>query len=199
MVFPTGAYHMEFAADHLDRLLGKSILDRFVHKRGVTKDSHTSGTNQPQHGCKGGSPQSKRDSHDEKSSVKLRSRRAEEANVQVAALELADAVGATDDKEDDEEQGEVRDEGVDAQHDEHAEIVCREVAQVVVDARLGLGEVCRFGEALDVEELGDGTQVREARGERLRAHAGEAVAEAKPRSNSLDRKLDRGHVEVSKG
>lgn len=32
MVFPIGAYRMEFAADHLDRLLGKSILDGSIHE-----------------------------------------------------------------------------------------------------------------------------------------------------------------------
>jgi hypothetical protein len=31
MVFPKG-HRKEFAADHLDRLLGKSILDRLVHE-----------------------------------------------------------------------------------------------------------------------------------------------------------------------
>ena len=134
MVFPIGAYRMEFAADHLDRLLGKSILDRFIHKRGVTEDSHTSGANEPQHSREGRGPETKRYGNNEKSGVQLGGGRADDSNVQVAALELADAVGASDDEEDDEEQGEVGDEGVDAQHDEHAEVVCREVAQVVVNA-----------------------------------------------------------------
>ena len=32
MVFPIRANLLEFAADHLDRLLGKSCIDRLVHK-----------------------------------------------------------------------------------------------------------------------------------------------------------------------
>src|SRR5699024_3863210 len=48
VVFPIGAYRKEFAADHLDRLLGKSILDWFIHQGSVAKYGHASGTDQPQ-------------------------------------------------------------------------------------------------------------------------------------------------------
>jgi len=44
MVFPIRANLLEFAADHLDRLLGKSCIDRLVHKGSVTESSHTNGS-----------------------------------------------------------------------------------------------------------------------------------------------------------
>lgn len=38
MVFPIGAQIWELAADHLDRLPGKSLIDRLVHETCVTLD-----------------------------------------------------------------------------------------------------------------------------------------------------------------
>lgn len=65
VVFPMRAYQKELAADHLDRLLGKSILDRLIQKRSVSENSHASSANQPQGSCKGGSPDADRDCDDE--------------------------------------------------------------------------------------------------------------------------------------
>ena len=177
MVFPTGAYHMEFAADHLDRLLGKSILDRFVHKRSVAQDGHAGGTDEPQHSGERRRPEAEGDGDDEHGGVELGRRRAKHADIKIATLELADAVRPANDEQQDKKQRQVRDERVDAQHDKHAHVVCREVAQVVVHARLGLAEARGFRDALEVEEVGERAQVGEARGERLGAHAGEAVAQ----------------------
>lgn len=47
MVFPIGAQIRELAADHLDRLPGKSLIDRLVHKSSVANDDNAASTNQP--------------------------------------------------------------------------------------------------------------------------------------------------------
>lgn len=40
MVFPMGARIWELAADHLDRLPGKSLIDGLFHKSGVAENDH---------------------------------------------------------------------------------------------------------------------------------------------------------------
>jgi hypothetical protein len=71
MVFPMGAQIRELAADHLDRLPGKSLIDGFFQKCGVTEDGHARSANQPQEGREAASNQTQGDGDDEKSSVKL--------------------------------------------------------------------------------------------------------------------------------
>lgn len=60
-----GAYQKELAVDHLDRLLGKSILDRLIQKRSVAENGHASSANQPQGSREGGSPDADGDTDDE--------------------------------------------------------------------------------------------------------------------------------------
>ncbi|KFY68852.1 hypothetical protein V498_10555 [Pseudogymnoascus sp. VKM F-4517 (FW-2822)] len=117
------------------------------------------------------------DGDDKEESVELGGGEAVGTELQVAAVELANGPHATDDEEDDEEEERVRHQAVDAEHHEHGRIVAGEVAQVPVDARLGLAEVGGLGQTLEVEELGDGLDVGEAGADCLRAEAGEAVGE----------------------
>ena len=191
MVFPIGAYRKEFAADHLDRLLGKSILDRFIHKRGVTEDGHTSRSNQPEHGRDGRSPDAQRNRDDQQTGVELGRVKASDAEIQIATFELPDTVETTGHQDDDEEQHGVGQQAVDAQHHKHDGIVAGEVRQVVVDAALDLAKVGWLGQTLQVEELGHRTEVGETRAERLGADAVEALAEA--RGDGVDRDLNGTH------
>lgn len=191
MVFPIGAYRKEFAADHLDRLLGKSILDRLFHKRGVTESSHASSTNQPEGKRDGRCPETERNSNDEQCGVELRGTCAKKSDVEIATVEFADPVHTTGDQYNDKEKNGVSEETVDAQHEEDDEVVAGEVGQVVVDTALHFAKVGGLGDTLYIEKLGDGFEIGKTRAHRCRAHALEAVAEA--RSDEVDGDLELGH------
>lgn len=163
MVFPIGAYRKEFAADHLDRLLGKSILDRLFHKSGVTESSHASSTNQPEGKRDRGCPETERNSNDEQSRVELRGTCAKEADVEIATVEFANSVHTTGDQDNDKQKNGVCEETVDAQHEEDDKVVAGEVGEVVVDTALHFAKVGWLGDTLNVEELGDGLEVGETR------------------------------------
>lgn len=108
-------------------------------------------------------------------------------DLEIVALQLADAVHAPHDEADDEEQHQVGEQAVDAEHDEDGRIVAREVAQVVVDPALRLAEVCGFGDALEIEELRDGAQVGKARGDGLIAQTVEPSREVHPGRQGVQR------------
>lgn len=154
---------MEFAADHLDRLLGKSLLDWLVHEGSVTENSDSRGSDQPEHSRERGGPQAKGNRDDEERGVELRRRNSAASKLEIIALELADSVHATNHEADDKEEQQVGEQAVDAKHNKDSGIVAREVAQVIVDSALDLAKVGRLGDALEVKELGNGSQVGEAR------------------------------------
>ena len=56
----------------LDRLLGKSILDRFVHKTGVSEDASSASSNEPENSRYWGSKDAEGNGDDQESRVKLR-------------------------------------------------------------------------------------------------------------------------------
>ena len=188
VVFPIGAYRKELAADHLDRLLGKSILDWFIHECSVTKDSHTSCANEPEGGSKGGSPETQRHGDTQQRSVELRGIEATEADIQIPTTQLVNPVETAGDQDDNKEENEVGQQAVDAQHHKDHGIVAGEVRQVVVDSALHLTKVGRLGYALHVEELGDGAQVGKASGQGLAADVVEAIT--KTRSDRVDGNLN---------
>lgn len=190
VVFPIGAYHKELAADHLDRLLGKSILDWFIHQSSVTKDGHTSGANQPENRGDGRGPDTQGHANAQQSRVELRSVEAAEAQIQVASVQLADTPETGRHKDDDEQQERVGQQAVDAEHDKDHGIVAREVGEVVVDTALDFTKVGGLGQALEVEELGNRPEVGEAGAQRLAADAVEAITET--RGDRVNGDLD-GH------
>lgn len=146
----------------------------------MTNDGNTGGTNEPENSRERRRPQSERNGNDGKGGVELRGGRAPGADLEVIALELSDAVHATNDEDDDEEQQQMGEQAVDAEHGKDSSVVAGEVAQVVVDAALRLTEVGGLGDALDVEELADGAQVGEARRDGGGAQAVEAPLEVHP-------------------
>lgn len=121
----------------------------------MAQDRDTGSTDEPENSSEGRGPETKRDGDAEQTSVELRCSGAQAADLQVCALELANAIHAANDEEDDEQEQEVGEEAVDAEHDEDDGIIAGEVAQVVVDPALDFGEIGRLGDALKVEELGD--------------------------------------------
>lgn len=118
------------------------------------------------------------------------------SNVKIPPIELADGPHAADDEDDDEEEGHVRDQAVDAQHDEDRGIVAGEVAQVVVDARLHIAEVLGLRQPLDVEEVGERLEIGKPGCQGLRPHASELVREVQPRREDVEGDLYPGHREV---
>ena len=148
---------------------------------------------QPQDSADGRRPDTKGNCNNQKTSVELRRSCAGKSNIEVGALELADAEHAANDEYNDEEQEQVCKQAVNAEHDEDDGIVAAEVGQVVVDASLDLAEVLRLGETLEVEELADGLQVGEAAAEALRADGIKAAAQVEPARESFVGNVHAGH------
>lgn len=69
------------------------------------------------------------------------------------------------------------------------------MAQVPVDARLGLAEVGGLGQALEVEELGDGLDVGETGADCLRTEAGKTVGKVQSRREDVQGDLNACHCE----
>lgn len=128
----------------------------------MANDDQAAGANQPHDSEEGRREKTDRDRNDVQSRVQLRSGEAVLANLKITAVELANEPHAGNDEDNVKEQPRVSEQGVDAEHHEHDSIVAGEVAQVIVDAGLHLGEVFGLGEALDIEELRERAQVREA-------------------------------------
>lgn len=70
----------------------------------MSQDGNTRGSDQPEHGCEGRSPQAERNRDDEEARVELRGGRTPAAELQVVALKFSDAEHAANDEADDEEQ-----------------------------------------------------------------------------------------------
>ena len=133
----------------------------------MAQDGDAGGSDEPEKGAEGRGPEAEGNADDQQGGVKLGCGGTPAADLQVVALEFADAVHSANEHEDDEEQRGVGDQAVDEEHDEDGGVVAREVAQVVVDPALHLAKVGGLRDALDIEELGDGAQVCESAGERL--------------------------------
>lgn len=125
----------------------------------MAKDGDTGRSDEPEDGGEGRRPETNRNGNDEESSVELPGGGTEISDLEVVALKFANSIHAQYDKNDVEEKTEVGKEAVDAEHDEDSSIIAGEVAQVVVDTALDFAEVGGLGNALEVEELGDGPQV----------------------------------------
>lgn len=197
MVFPSGARSKELAADHLDRLLGKSRLDWLLHERRVTQNADAGSSNEPEGGRDGVGDDADWDGDDCQSGVELGGSCAEETDVKVASLELSDTEHAANDQDNVEEEKPVGQQGVNAEHDEEHGIVAGEIAQVVVYPILDFAEVLWFGKTLEVKELGDGLQVGEAVGDGLRAHVVEAAGQVETGRESVEGNIDAvGHLSL---
>lgn len=146
----------------------------------MAQDGDTRSSNEPKHGGEGRSQEAEGHGDAEQGGVELRGGSAPAPDLEVVALQFADTVHATNDEEDEEEQLQVGEQAVDAEHDEDDGIVAGEVAQVVVEPALHGAEVFRLGDALDVEELGDGPQVGKTGGNGLAPQAIEAAREVHP-------------------
>lgn len=153
----------------------------------MAKHRHTSGTNQPEHRGDRGGPNTQGNRNDEQTSVELRSVKTSETQFQITAFQFPNTVETTGDEDYDEEEQEVGQQAVDAEHDEDDGIVAGEVGQVVVHTTLNFTEVSGLGETLHVEEFGDRTEVGEPRTDGLSADAVEAIAEL--RGEGTDREL----------
>lgn len=164
MVFPIGACVWELAADHLDRLPRKSLLQWLVQQRSVAKNDNAAGANQPHDGAERRGDQANRDRNDVQTSVQLGGCKAGLANFEVLAVELPNDVHAENNEDEVEQKPGVGEEGVDAEHHEDDGIVAGEVTQIVVDTRLDLSKVLGLRHPLDVEELGDRAEVGKTAG-----------------------------------
>lgn len=153
MVFPIGAQIWELAADHLDRLPGKSLIDGLIHERSVAENGHARCANEPHKGREGRGNQTQWNGDDEQTRVELRGCGTKGADFEIAAVEAADDKHAENDEDDVEEKEPVGQESVDAQHGKDDSIVGGVMAEIVVDAGLGLAKVGGLGETLEVEKL----------------------------------------------
>ena len=194
MVFPIGAQIWELAADHLDRLPGKSLIDRNLQKCSVTEDGHARSATQPQQRREGRGEKEQWDGNDEQTSLELRRSSTESSELQVTAIKTVQNEHADENEDDVKEQNPVGQQRVDAEHGKDDQVVCREVAQVVVDSGLGIAKVLGLGKALEVAELGNGTQVGESAAERTRAKALETILQVEARRQGVQGNLNARHV-----
>lgn len=199
MVFPIGAHVWELAADHLDRLPGKSLLQGLIHDGCVAKNDHTAGANEPHDGAEGRRNQADRDGDDVQTGVQLGGGEAGLADLEVLAVELADEKHAEDDEDDVKKKPGVGEQSIDAEHGKDHGIVAGEVTEVVVDTRLGFGEVLGLRQPLEVEELRDGPEVRESAGQGGRTDAVESVPQLETARQSVNGDLDACHVWLRSG
>lgn len=133
----------------------------------MAQNGDTGGSDEPEDSAEGGSPETERNADDQESGVELGSSGPEAGNLEVVTLELADSVHTANEHEDDKEQGKISEQAVDDEHGKDGCVIAREVAQIVVDPALHLAKVGGLGDALDIEELGDGAQVGKSAGKRL--------------------------------
>lgn len=145
----------------------------------MAEDGHASGADQPEDCGDGRGPETQRDTNAQQRGVELRGVEATETDIQIATVELANPVQTGSHEDDDKQKERVGQQAVDAEHDEDDGIVAGEVGQVVVDTTLDLTEVGGLGDALDVEEFGDGAQVGKSRAQGLGADVVETIAEAR--------------------
>lgn len=115
--------------------------------------------------------------------------------LQISAIEFANQPHASDHEDDVEEQSEVVQKGVDAEHDSDDRIITREVAEIVVNSRLHLGKVGGLRKPLHVEELGNRPQVSEAAANGSLTETGKPVAEVQARRQHVYRDLNACHFE----
>lgn len=142
----------------------------------MAKNDYAAGADQPHDGADGRRNQAHRNGDDIETRVELGGGNAGLTNLEICAVESSNQVHAGDNEDNVEEEPGVGEEGIDAKHHKDDGIVAGEVAQVVVDARLGLSEIGRLGHALDVEELRDRAEIREAVGHGGATEAREAIA-----------------------
>lgn len=159
----------------------------------MAKDDYAAGANQPHDSADWRRNEAHGDGDDIETRVELRGGDAGLTDLEICAVESANQVHASHDKNDIEEEPGVGEKGIDAEHDKDDSIVAGEVAQIVVNAGLRLGEVGRFGYALDVEKLRDGAEVREAVRHGGAAKAREAVAQVEPGRQGVEGNLDTRH------
>lgn len=190
-----GAQLWEIAADRLDRLPRKSLIDGLVQERSVTEDGHATGTNQPQDGGEGRCNESDRHGEHNQTRVELRGRCVNGTNVEIAPTELANGPHAAHDEDNVKEQPKVGDEAVDAEHGKEDGIVAGEVAEIIVDTRLDLAKVLRLRHALQIKEFRQWFEIGEAGAEGLRTHAGQTIGEVETRREHVNGDLDACHVE----
>lgn len=164
MVFPHRAKRVELAADHLYRLLGKSRLDGLVHKCCVAEDADTRGANKPKCGSQRIGDEAERHSNADQSRVELGNGSTCETHIKIASFQFPNPIHPSNHQENNEEKEPVCEESVKSQHGEDHHIVAGEVAEVIVDSRLGFREVGRLGDSLEVEKLAEGFEVGESVG-----------------------------------
>lgn len=181
-----GAYCTEHAVDHLNRLLGKSRLDRLVQKDRMSENSHCAGADEPEYSGEWRGDQEERDGDEEQPGIELTSRCSPVSNLEVLSAQSPDAVHSSDDEKDEEKQPPVCQQAVDAEHGKDSGIVGREVPKVVVDSALRFSNICRFRDSLEVEEFVEGAKVSEPRPYGLRAQVVKSSREIKARSQNFD-------------
>lgn len=152
----------EFAERTLDRLLGKSILDGLVHESGMSEDGEAGSSNEPENRGEWRSDEAQRNRNAEKGGVQLGRGSLDGTDFEIGATQPANSPHSSDDEENDKQQQEVGQQRVDAQHYKDHGIVAGEVGEIVGCAALDFTEVLGLRNALEIEELAEGADVREA-------------------------------------
>lgn len=152
----------------------------------MAKNGDAGGSDQPESSGERVCDYTNRDCYTQHGGVELSCGSTEETNIEIAALELADSPHATNYEDDVEEQKQVGEQSVDAEHDEKDGIIAGEIAEVVIDAVLDFAKVLRFRETLEVKKFANGFQIGKAAGDGLRADTVEAALQVQTRGNGVE-------------
>lgn len=128
----------------------------------MSQDSNSARANKPQESSDRRCNKAQRDCNAKKGCVKLRRGSFKSADLQVSPFKLANPPHSTYNKYNVEQQLEVGEQAVYAEHNKHNCIIAGEVTQVIIHSRLDLTEVGRFGKSLEIEEFRDGFEVGES-------------------------------------
>lgn len=159
----------------------------------MAENGNASGSDQPQESRNRGRNEGNGDRNTGKCSVKLRRGSTECTNLKIIATKLANCPHATNNQDDVKEKPKVGEQAVDAEHDKDHGIVAGEIAEVVIDSSLYFPEVVWLRQSLQIQELGDRSDVGKSGGERLRSYTVETVGQVETGRQSVQRDADSSH------
>lgn len=131
----------------------------------MSENGDSRSADKPQKGRNRRSKETERDGNDQEAGVELRGCNTCISELKVSSLKPSNTPHATNDQEDDEQEQEVGEKRVDAEHHKQDSIVAGEVSEIVVDSALNFAKVLRLRESLDIEEFSKGFEVGEPGGQ----------------------------------
>lgn len=119
----------------------------------MSQDRNSTSTNQPQNSGDWAGPEGQWNTNNKHTTPKLVCRGTERSNLKVSSIELADSVDTTGDKNNQDHQVGVCEDGIEGEEDKDEGIVGGEVGEVVGYSGLSFTQGCWLGDSLEVEKV----------------------------------------------